>query len=566
MYIRFLFRFLISSLLLIATSKAMDSIRENESPNFLKVIEHYQQLIHAEIDFNTRMLSSLKEVIADSSFTLKDDENFQYFFPVGYDIYTKSSALHGEIIKGLIVNLQNDLIFAHYLNQAFQDIGCCLENGAQTTESPVFKDHLKEIICDVAWQSELSCIEVNKAVLGYLHNHFDVDITPTINGGRKLEESISYSDDPRQRAACRLLYLVIDDDLPRSQCVSDEFWQDIDLITPEGSVYFDHQQQYLYFYSCLEHDLLPFTHRFPKSFFQHLKSVKFEQTLGNRVLGFAKSKTSDKDNALTRRSDQSYPLASSDIERYFLSENEIFRFLEESYKKLETKPNVHALEPKLDAHADDSFLPDHIKRMSVRQQAQARKNKRIQQKALAKKQSCRLPDQENALDAALSLSVLSPHPQVIEKEELIAVKAQTSAPLSPPIKERAHLIKPIAAKVQLMPMPIPNLSKKGSRFYDAIFSNGTKNVCKQHFNQFLKDVGGKKYKMTPQGLREVDLQDKTVEIHYCVPNLTPQQTGSINFKIHQPHANYPFPKRTLYHFLRPQLEEAGYGVDLHKGT
>ncbi|AIK96040.1 hypothetical protein ID47_03715 [Candidatus Paracaedibacter acanthamoebae] len=64
-------------------------------------------------------------------------------------------------------------------------------------------------------------------------------------------------------------------------------------------------------------------------------------------------------------------------------------------------------------------------------------------------------------------------------------------------------------------------------------------------------------KQTPFGLKFVDLDDKSVLCTYAIPDLL----KSVNvrfFKVHQPHGNETFSKKTLGFFFKPQLISAGY--------
>ncbi len=108
---------------------------------------------------------------------------------------------------------------------------------------------------------------------------------------------------------------------------------------------------------------------------------------------------------------------------------------------------------------------------------------------------------------------------------------------------------------------MPQFYGLGETFIDVVFGHGYAEVTEKHFNSFLKQAGGSKVKMSQNGYIPIPLKDKSVETHYVVPNLlgTEQELPFCLFLVHQPHAaSIPFPKKTLYSFLRRDLAKAGY--------
>ena len=105
---------------------------------------------------------------------------------------------------------------------------------------------------------------------------------------------------------------------------------------------------------------------------------------------------------------------------------------------------------------------------------------------------------------------------------------------------------------------IPDLTGKGLAFYKALFGQGGKNVKIDAFADFLTQIGGTKVKMSPTGMKVLLNSDLSVICMAAIPNL--REPGAFSFiRCHQPHnGSTPFPRRTLYNFLRPQLEAAGY--------
>ena len=109
--------------------------------------------------------------------------------------------------------------------------------------------------------------------------------------------------------------------------------------------------------------------------------------------------------------------------------------------------------------------------------------------------------------------------------------------------------------------PKPQFYGLGDTFLDVIFGHGYAEVTTKHFNSFLKQAGGYKVKMSQNGYISIPLKDKSVEAHYVVPNLleTRNEMPFCLFLVHQPHAaSIPFPKKTLYNFLKRDLVKAGY--------
>ena len=107
----------------------------------------------------------------------------------------------------------------------------------------------------------------------------------------------------------------------------------------------------------------------------------------------------------------------------------------------------------------------------------------------------------------------------------------------------------------------PQFYGLGETFLNVIFGHGYVEVTTKHFNSFLKQAGGYKVKMSQNGYIPICLKDKSVETHYVVPSLldTRHETPFCLYLVHQPHsASIPFPKKTLYNFLRRDLAKAGY--------
>lgn len=102
-------------------------------------------------------------------------------------------------------------------------------------------------------------------------------------------------------------------------------------------------------------------------------------------------------------------------------------------------------------------------------------------------------------------------------------------------------------------------------FLRVVFGGGYQEITTKHFNQFLKQAGGCKVKLTQNGYLPICLNDKSVETHYVLPNLS-DTAGTIPYVlclVHQPHASsIPFPKKTLYIFFKRDLVKAGYEYKL----
>jgi hypothetical protein len=113
-----------------------------------------------------------------------------------------------------------------------------------------------------------------------------------------------------------------------------------------------------------------------------------------------------------------------------------------------------------------------------------------------------------------------------------------------------------------IPLPsLPLLLGRALKFYQTVFGQGYQELKIRDFNDFLRQVGGKKLRLTHFGYQPVKFEDHSVEIFYTVPNLSKsfKTVPFMVFKIHQPHPpRLPFPRRTLYCFLRKDLTKAGY--------
>lgn len=98
-------------------------------------------------------------------------------------------------------------------------------------------------------------------------------------------------------------------------------------------------------------------------------------------------------------------------------------------------------------------------------------------------------------------------------------------------------------------------------FLKVVFGGGYQEVTTKHFNEFLKQAGGCKVKLTQNGYLPICLNDKSVETHYVLPNLSDTSGTSpyVLCLVHQPHASsIPFPRKTLYIFFKRDLVKAGY--------
>jgi hypothetical protein len=106
-----------------------------------------------------------------------------------------------------------------------------------------------------------------------------------------------------------------------------------------------------------------------------------------------------------------------------------------------------------------------------------------------------------------------------------------------------------------------NWSHNGNIFFDVVLGYCTYQPLKLlHFNSFLKDANGAKLKMTQRGYIEIKIEDTSVETKYALPNLTSSRFEQpyYIFTVHQPHPGHEFPRRTIFEFLRYQLQKAGY--------